>query len=133
MQTSAGVCRFHPGSVHSGSTWQFLHFALPLKSSSPRAAAAGSKLPAGALAGEGEFLPFADASYDTVLCCDVLEHIECPIKVIVGISRVLKPNGIFVYDTINRTLLSRIAVIGLFQQCHWTSCAPRIFTTGTNS
>jgi 2-polyprenyl-6-hydroxyphenyl methylase/3-demethylubiquinone-9 3-methyltransferase len=40
-------------------------------------------------------------------------------------SRVLKAGGVFLYDTINRTLRSRIAVIGIFQQCAWTSCAPR--------
>jgi 2-polyprenyl-6-hydroxyphenyl methylase/3-demethylubiquinone-9 3-methyltransferase len=77
------------------------------------------------IAGAGELLPFADASYDVVFCCDVLEHVESPIKVIAEISRVLKPNGLFFYDTINRTLRSRIAVIGLFQKCDWTSCAPR--------
>jgi 2-polyprenyl-6-hydroxyphenyl methylase/3-demethylubiquinone-9 3-methyltransferase len=76
------------------------------------------------LAGAGELLPFAEASYDVVFCCDVLEHLESPIRVIAEISRVLKPNGFFLYDTINRTLRSRIAVIGLFQQWHWTSCAP---------
>ena len=76
------------------------------------------------LAGAGEVLPFAGASYDVVLCCDVLEHLENPAAVIAEISRVLKPNGFFLYDTINRTLRSKIAVIGLFQQWRWTSCAP---------
>ena len=28
------------------------------------------------LAGAGERLPFVDASYDVVFCCDVLEHVE---------------------------------------------------------
>jgi hypothetical protein len=34
------VCRFQAGSVQSGSTWQLLQPAFPLKSSSPRAVAA---------------------------------------------------------------------------------------------
>jgi 2-polyprenyl-6-hydroxyphenyl methylase/3-demethylubiquinone-9 3-methyltransferase len=76
------------------------------------------------LAGAGERLPFADASYDVVLCCDVLEHLENPATVIAEMSRVLKPAGYFLYDTINRTLQSKLAVIGLFQQWRWTSCAP---------
>ena len=75
------------------------------------------------LAGAGELLPFGDASYDAVFCCDVLEHLEKPATVIAEISRVLKPNGLFLYDTINRTLRSKIGVIGLFQQWRWTSCA----------
>jgi 2-polyprenyl-6-hydroxyphenyl methylase / 3-demethylubiquinone-9 3-methyltransferase len=76
------------------------------------------------LAGAGERLPFADASYDVVFCCDVLEHVESPTRMIAEISRVLKPNGFFMYDTINRTLQSRIAIIGVFQEWQWTSCAP---------
>ena len=47
MPISAAVCMFQPGSVNSGGTWQVAHFALPLNSASPRAAAAASKLPAG--------------------------------------------------------------------------------------
>lgn len=86
--------------------------------------AAESDLAINYLAGAGELLPFADASYDRIFCCDVLEHLENPTKVIAEISRVLKPNGFFLYDTINRTLRSKIAVIWLFQQWHWTSCAP---------
>ena len=40
------------------------------------------------------------------------------------IARVLKQNGIFFYDTINRTLISRLAVISLFQNWQVTSCTP---------
>jgi 2-polyprenyl-6-hydroxyphenyl methylase/3-demethylubiquinone-9 3-methyltransferase len=76
------------------------------------------------LAGLGESLPFSDCSYDIVICCDVLEHVDDPARVIAEIARVLKDGGLFLYDTINRTLRSRIAVIGAFQQWEWTSCAP---------
>ncbi len=44
---SAGVCRFHPGSVKIGGTWHVAHFALPLKTSIPRPAPFASKLPVG--------------------------------------------------------------------------------------
>ena len=47
MPISAPACRFHPGSVNSGSVWHDPHLPAPLKISSPRAAAARSKLPAG--------------------------------------------------------------------------------------
>ncbi len=39
-------------------------------------------------------LPYADATYDFVLCSHVLEHVEDPVKAISEIRRVLKPNGV---------------------------------------
>lgn len=86
--------------------------------------ARGPDLTINYLAGSGELLPFVDASFDIVFCCDVLEHLENPATVIAEIFRVLKPGGYFLYDTINRTLRSRLAVIGLLQQWRWTRCAP---------
>ena len=76
------------------------------------------------VAGTGELLPVANASQDIVICCDVLEHVDVPDRVISEIARALKPNGIFFYDTINLTLLSRVAVITLFQNWQVTSCVP---------
>jgi 2-polyprenyl-6-hydroxyphenyl methylase/3-demethylubiquinone-9 3-methyltransferase len=76
------------------------------------------------VAGTGELLPFADASCELVFCCDVLEHVASPIRVVAEIARVLKDDGIFFYDTINRTLRSRVAVIKIFQEWAATSCAP---------
>jgi len=54
MWMSSGLWSFQPGSVQSGSRWQLLQFAFPLKSSSPRSAASGSK----SMPGRG----FGDAS-----------------------------------------------------------------------
>src|SRR5437763_803679 len=50
MPISCAVCRFHPGSVNSGGTWQLAHRALPLKTPTPPSAAALSKLPGSAFA-----------------------------------------------------------------------------------
>jgi 2-polyprenyl-6-hydroxyphenyl methylase/3-demethylubiquinone-9 3-methyltransferase len=76
------------------------------------------------LTATGEKLPFANGSFDSVVCADVLEHVDSPPVVIAEISRVLKNGGVFLYDTINRTLRSRVAVIGIFQEWKWTRCAP---------
>lgn len=38
-------------------------------------------------------LPFADNSFDTVLCTEVLEHLPEPCRAIDELHRVLKPNG----------------------------------------
>jgi 2-polyprenyl-6-hydroxyphenyl methylase/3-demethylubiquinone-9 3-methyltransferase len=72
----------------------------------------------------GEHIPFPDAAFDVVYCCDVLEHVENLRQVIAEISRVLKPGGIFLYDTINRTWKSKLVVIELFQEWDWTSFMP---------
>jgi 2-polyprenyl-6-hydroxyphenyl methylase/3-demethylubiquinone-9 3-methyltransferase len=67
--------------------------------------------------GIGEALPYRDGAFDVVFCCDVLEHVCDLPKVISEISRVLKPGGIFCYDTLNRTLLSKLVAIDISQ--HW--------------
>lgn len=72
----------------------------------------------------GEQIPFPDATFDIVYCCDVLEHVQDLRRVIAEISRVLKPGGTFLYDTINRTLKSKLVMIKLFQEWDWTSFMP---------
>ena len=73
------------------------------------------------LKGVGESLPFPDGSYDVVFCCDVLEHVRDLPKVVSEISRVLKTGGVFIYDTFNRTLISKLVAIKIGQE--WKSWA----------
>ena len=54
---------------------------------------------------------FNENSFDVVSCCDVLEHISEWKKVIAETARLLKPNGLFLFDTVNRTLFSKIIFI----------------------
>ena len=42
---------------------------------------------------DGNFFPFEDASFDSVLCNQVLEHVFNPDQFLSEILRVLKPNG----------------------------------------
>ncbi len=56
-------------------------------------------------------LPDADAQYDAVIMLDFLEHVDQPGRAIAEASRVLKPGGILVYHTFNRTWLSFLLVI----------------------
>jgi 2-polyprenyl-6-hydroxyphenyl methylase / 3-demethylubiquinone-9 3-methyltransferase len=72
----------------------------------------------------GEHLPFPDETFDIVLCCDVLEHVDNIDQVVAEISRVLKFGGLFCYDTINRTFASKIAVIKVMQEWPSTACVP---------
>jgi 2-polyprenyl-6-hydroxyphenyl methylase/3-demethylubiquinone-9 3-methyltransferase len=69
----------------------------------------------------GEQLPFPDASFDVAYCCDVLEHVNDLQRTLDETARVLKPGGVYLYDTINRTLRSKLVMIKLFQE--WKSTA----------
>ena len=61
--------------------------------------------------GAGEALPYDDESFDAVVCVDVLEHVSDLQQVLAEVTRVLRPGGLFLYDTINRNPLSRFATI----------------------
>ena len=47
-----------------------------------------------AVYGDGRALPFADRSFDVVLCTQVLEHVDRPETVVQEIGRVMKPGGL---------------------------------------
>lgn len=74
--------------------------------------------------GVGEQIPFADAAFDIVICCDVLEHVNDVGQVMHEISRVLIADGIFFYDTINRTFLSWLTAIKIAQEWQMTRFLP---------
>ncbi len=61
--------------------------------------------------GVGEDLPYATESYDAVVCVDVLEHVRDLDRVMAEVARVLRPGGLFLFDTINRNPLARLATI----------------------
>lgn len=63
--------------------------------------------------GVGEALPYADASFDAVVCVDVLEHVRDLDQVTREVARVLVPGGTFCFDTINRSPIARAAVVTL--------------------
>jgi 2-polyprenyl-6-hydroxyphenyl methylase/3-demethylubiquinone-9 3-methyltransferase len=54
----------------------------------------------------------------------VLEHVSDLDRVIAETARVLKPGGVYLFDTVNRTLLSRLVVIGLLQEWEATRILP---------
>lgn len=68
----------------------------------------------------GEAIPFDDATFDIAYCCDVLEHVNDLDMVIAETVRVLKPGGVYLFDTINRTFLSKLTVIKLLQEWKWS-------------
>lgn len=64
----------------------------------------------------GERLPFLDSSFDMVVSADFLEHVSSLDRVIQECSRVLKPSGLFLYDTINRTLRARVVAVWVLER-----------------
>jgi 2-polyprenyl-6-hydroxyphenyl methylase / 3-demethylubiquinone-9 3-methyltransferase len=59
----------------------------------------------------GEALPYDDAIFDAVVCVDVLEHVGDLNMVLEQVARTLRPGGLFLFDTINRNPLARLATI----------------------
>jgi 2-polyprenyl-6-hydroxyphenyl methylase / 3-demethylubiquinone-9 3-methyltransferase len=89
-----------------------------------RAHAAQSGLNIDYRLGYGDKLPFENESFEVVYCCDVLEHIQNWDAVIGEVARVLKRSGVFLYDTINRTMFSKITMIKMAQEWKFTRLAP---------
>lgn len=50
------------------------------------------------LAAFGESLPFADNSFDVVLCDNVVDHAESPARILAEILRVLSPSGMLYFS-----------------------------------
>ncbi len=88
--------------------------------------AAASGLSIRYLVGSGDDLPLPDNSVDCVVCVDVLEHVgkvnDVPDvrnvdnvpnvdNVLDEIRRVLRPGGVFLFDTINRTALAQFVIV----------------------
>ncbi len=65
--------------------------------------------------GTGENIPLAASSVDRVVCVDVLEHVDDEVKVISEIRRVLRPGGIFFFDTLNKNRLSAFLVVHVLE------------------
>lgn len=61
----------------------------------------------------GEALPFPPGSFDAIVCVDVLEHVDDLGRVLAETARVLRPGGLFLFDTINRSALARLVTITL--------------------
>ena len=75
--------------------------------------------------GSATELPFDGSSFEVVSCCDALEHIPAWEQVIAEVGRVLKPKGLFLFDTINRTSKSKSTFIFGLQDFSFTKLFPK--------
>ena len=92
----------------------------PVSVAAARAHAAERGLRIGYLAAIGEELPVPDASFGVACCCDVLEHVTDVNRVIGEVARALEPGGLFLFDTVNRTLKSRLLAVKAVQEWRLT-------------
>jgi SAM-dependent methyltransferase len=60
------------------------------------------------LEGDVENLPFADGSFGTVLCTEVIEHIPEPAAALAEYRRVLQPGGVLIGSVPARSLVWRL-------------------------
>ena len=60
-------------------------------------------------------LPYDNASFDAVVCVNVLEQVVDLNKVLAEIARTLRPGRMFLFDTINRNPLARLATITMVE------------------
>ena len=74
--------------------------------------------------GPAEELGHPDATFDLVYYADTFEIMSHLDQVITEAARVLKPTGLLGYDTVNRTLLSRLIYLGAFQALPMTRIMP---------
>lgn len=56
-------------------------------------------------------VPFPRESFDVVAAMDLLEHVSDPSKVIAEATRVLRPGGLFFFNTFNKNPLAWLVVI----------------------
>ncbi|WP_344274560.1 class I SAM-dependent methyltransferase [Actinomadura napierensis] len=67
----------------------------------------------------------AGGYFDVVFCTDTFEIAEDLDRVVAHASRLLRPDGVLFYDTVNRTPVSRLIYLWAFQSLPFTRIMPR--------
>jgi 2-polyprenyl-6-hydroxyphenyl methylase / 3-demethylubiquinone-9 3-methyltransferase len=86
----------------------YRHVGIDLSAPSLRVAASHGVIPVRADAGA---LPLRDHVADVVVAGELFEHVPDLSRVIAEIARVLRPEGVLIFDTINDTLWSRLTLV----------------------
>jgi 2-polyprenyl-6-hydroxyphenyl methylase / 3-demethylubiquinone-9 3-methyltransferase len=88
-------------------------------------ASAHEGLPVDYEVGDPQRLPCADAAFDVAYYADTFEITDDLDRILAEAARVLRRRGALLYDTVSRTLLSRLVYLGALQSWPWTRCVPR--------
>lgn len=78
-----------------------------------RGEAGRRRLALAAVVALGERCPLRDASFDLVVCADVLPHVVAPPPLLDELARLVAPGGKLYVATMNRTALARFVLITL--------------------
>ena len=101
LDLGAGMGGFAVAAALAGARVAVSEYNLPYcRITMLRAARHDLALPVSNAAGEA--LPYGDASFDAVVCWDVIEHVQNPGQVLGEIARVLRPGGRVLLTAINR-------------------------------
>ncbi|MGH2673977.1 MAG: bifunctional 2-polyprenyl-6-hydroxyphenol methylase/3-demethylubiquinol 3-O-methyltransferase UbiG [Actinomycetota bacterium] len=87
---------------------QYRHVGVDLSAPSLRVAASHGVVPVRA---DAAALPLRDRTADVVVAGELFEHVPDLPRVIAEIARVLRPDGVLVFDTINDTMWSRLSLV----------------------
>ena len=86
----------------------YRHVGVDLSAPSLRVAASRGVVPVRA---DAVALPLPDHIADVVVAGELFEHVSDLTRVVGEIARVLRPEGILVFDTINRTFWARLSLV----------------------
>jgi 2-polyprenyl-6-hydroxyphenyl methylase / 3-demethylubiquinone-9 3-methyltransferase len=75
--------------------------------------------------GDAVVLPLGDGAFDVAYYQDTFETTDDLDGVLREAARVLRRGGVLLYDTVNRTALSRLIYLGALQSWRWTRIVPR--------
>ncbi|MFH8370120.1 methyltransferase domain-containing protein [Streptomyces sp. NPDC018031] len=89
-----------------------------------RAASGHDGLPVSYRTSSAEELDADDAAFDIAYYADTFEVTSRLDQVVAHAARVLRPGGVLLYDTVNRTPLSRLIYLGAFQGFPMTRIMP---------
>ena len=70
-----------------------------------------------------------EEKFDIITCMEVIEHVKDLKSLLIGIRNNLKPNGLFVGSTINKTLISYFSTIFLAENI-FKNCAQKYASMG---
>jgi 2-polyprenyl-3-methyl-5-hydroxy-6-metoxy-1,4-benzoquinol methylase len=72
---------------------------------------------------DAQYLPFPDCCFDTIVCSEVIEHLNKPEKILKEFERTLRPNGELVITTPN------VSVRWAFLEAVWTRIRRKMLET----
>ena len=96
------------GGLLAGHVDGYRHVGVDLSMRSLRHAAGHGVIP---LRADAAALPLQDGVADVVVAGEIFEHVADLPAVISEIARVIRPDGVLVFDTINDTLWSRLSLV----------------------